>query len=255
MALLPSHGHYVEPFAGSLAVLLAKAPSRMETVNDLDKDLMIFWQVLRDQTDDLERVCTLTPHSRAEHETAYADDAPDDLERARRVWVRLTQGRAGTLRRTGWRHYVNPGGSSASMPRYLAGYRGRIAAVAERLSAVSLECRPALEVIDTYGAHQDVLLYVDPPYLGSIRARNYRHEMTSDADHRDLATTLHAARAAVVLSGYDSDLYRELYPDWHRVEIPTVTGQAHQRAKRLEVLWFNRPARPDLFSVWSDETA
>ena len=35
-ALLPPHQHYVEPFAGSLAVLLAKPPSPMETVNDLD---------------------------------------------------------------------------------------------------------------------------------------------------------------------------------------------------------------------------
>ncbi|MCA1670926.1 MAG: hypothetical protein LC799_01530, partial [Actinobacteria bacterium] len=34
--LLPPHEHYVEPYGGSLAVLLAKRPSRMETVNDLD---------------------------------------------------------------------------------------------------------------------------------------------------------------------------------------------------------------------------
>jgi hypothetical protein len=39
-ARLPSHEHYVEPFAGSLAVLLAKQPSRIETVSDLDGDLV-----------------------------------------------------------------------------------------------------------------------------------------------------------------------------------------------------------------------
>lgn len=40
VGMLPQHGHYVEPYAGSLAVLLAKPRSRMETVNDLDGDLM-----------------------------------------------------------------------------------------------------------------------------------------------------------------------------------------------------------------------
>ena len=45
----PPHEHYVEPFGGSLAVLLAKAPSRMETVNDLDGGLVTFWRVLRER--------------------------------------------------------------------------------------------------------------------------------------------------------------------------------------------------------------
>jgi DNA adenine methylase len=81
VALLPEHGHYVEPFAGSLAVLLAKPPSRMETVNDIDQDL-IFWRVLRDRPGDLERACGLTPHSRAEHQLAY-QAADDELEHAR----------------------------------------------------------------------------------------------------------------------------------------------------------------------------
>lgn len=198
-ALLPPHEHYVEPFAGSLAVLLAKRPSRMETVNDLDHELMTFWRVLRDRPAALERACALTPHARAEHLEAYnpvPDDHPDpELEIARRVWVRLSQGRAGTLRRTGWRFYIKPGGSSASMPDYLAGYVDRMAAAAARLAAVSLECRPALELIEAYGQHSDVLLYVDPPYLGSTRARNYRHEMASDAEHSELAAApRHAAR-------------------------------------------------------------
>ena len=69
--LLPAHQHYVEPFAGSLAVLLAKPRSKMETVNDLDGDLMTFWRVLRDRPEDLIARCALTPHARAEHQAAY----------------------------------------------------------------------------------------------------------------------------------------------------------------------------------------
>lgn len=256
-ALLPAHEHYVEPFAGSLAVLLAKRPSRMETVNDLDQELMTFWRVLRDRPADLERVCALTPHGRSEHLEAYTrvpDDHPDrQLEVARCVWVQLTQGRAGTRRKTGWRFYVDPSGSSTSMPGYLAGYVDRMAAAAERLARVSLEARPALELIQAYGAQQNVLLYVDPPYLGSTRSRNYRHEMSSEADHRELAGHLEACRASVVLSGYHSDLYDDLYRDWHRHEIQAATGQAHQLSERTEVLWSNRPfpaVAEGLFQAW-----
>jgi DNA adenine methylase len=243
VSLLPPHGHYVEPYAGSLAVLLAKKPSAHETVNDLDGDLMVFWQILRDRPDDLARVCALTPHSRAEHAAAYDMAEVDDLERARRVWIQLTQGRAGVRTRTGWRHYVNPAGSSASMPDYLRGYVERMAPAAVRLASVSLECRPALEVIASYGRDPNVLLFVDPPYLGETRrSGGYAHDMPAEAQHRELAEALHACEAAVVLCGYPSPLYDdELYATWHRHTMATSTGQGGSWESRTEVLWSNRP--------------
>lgn len=252
-ALFPPHGHYVEPYCGSLAVLLAKAPSPMETVNDLDRALLTFWRVLRERPAELARVCALTPHSLAEFRDDEDMEVPgDDLETARRVWVRLTQGRAGTLRNTGWRHFVAPSGSSFGMPDYLLAYVDRIAAAAERLRRVSLECRPAAELVEWYGRSPDVLLYVDPPYVRSSRNSGaYRHEMT-DADHRDLAAALSKVKASVVLSGYPSDLYdQKLYAGWHRTEFESGTGQnAETWGNRTEVLWSNRPfpvARPSLF--------
>lgn len=249
----PAHRHYVEPFAGSLAVLLAKPRSRMETVNDLDRAIVTFWRVLRDRPDDLTRACQLTPHARAEWEDCRDFEASgDELEVARRLWVRLSQSRTGRLVRAGWRHYVSPGTVSTAFPGYLDGYVDRMAAALERLHHVTLECRPALEVIETYGADEDVLLYVDPPYLGSTRAndRSYRHELITDDEHRELAAALRACRAAVVLSGYASDLYDlELYPDWRRVSFSSGTGQGNDGwTNRTEVLWCNRVAAPDLFS-------
>lgn len=244
-ALLPAHSHYVEPFCGSLSVLFAKPPSDHETVNDLDQALVTFWRVLRERPDELARACALTPHSRVEYDQAMPLDATDDLDLARQVFVKLTQGRSGRLIRTGWRHYVNPSGSSASMPRYLAGYVDRLAPAVERLQRVSLECMPALDVIAKYGVEPDVLLYVDPPYLGQTRGsddKGYRHEMRTADEHRELAAALHAARAAVVISGYPSDLYdRELYPGWDRHTIATATGQGGAKSARTEVLWSNRP--------------
>lgn len=240
--LLPEHRHYVEPFAGGLSILLAKPPSKMETVNDLDHAIMTFWRVLRDQPSELERVCALTPHARAEHAAAAGLEV-DDLERARRVWIRLTQGRGNQLRSTGWRYYVDPAGSNTSMPGYLRGYVGRLAPVAERLRDVSLECLPALEIIAKYGRHPDVLLYVDPPYLAETRnSYGYRHEMGSGIEHAELLESLGQARATVILSGYRSPLYAEALSEWESVDLRASTTQGGE-AKRTETVWCNREFR------------
>ncbi|OXS35416.1 DNA adenine methylase [Streptomyces sp. XY006] len=251
VSLLPDHDHYVEPYAGGLSVLLAKPPSRMETVNDLDGELMTFWRVLRERPTELLRACALTPHGRAELAATF-EPAADDLELARRIWSRLAQGRSGTLRNTGWRHYIDPAGSATSMPGYMDGYVDRLAAAAERLHAVSLETLPALTLIGKYGAQPDVLLYVDPPYLGTTRPwSNYRIEMKTEGEHRELAAALADCRAAVVLSGYDSPLYAELYDGWHRYTQQTMTGNATSAKARTEVLWSNRPLgdQLDLFTA------
>lgn len=256
VAAMPPHVHYVEPFCGSLAVLLAKPPVRMETVNDLDGELMNFWKMLRDYPDALARACALTPHSRSEYLAARDyDDAPTDLEAARRTWVRLTQGRAGTLRQslTGWRHFVAPRGSSIGMPDYLMGYVERMARAAERLHHVSLEALPALDLIVKYGQDPETLLYVDPPYLGSTRSwgNNYKHELRTENEHRALAEALGDCAAVVVLSGYPSALYEELYADWDHLDLQATTGNGGHERARVEVLWSNRPltAQQPLFAL------
>lgn len=248
VALMPPHAGYVEPYAGSLAVLLAKAPAPAETVNDIDKRLMTFWRVLRDRPEDLIRAAALTPHSRAELESVQTLDATDDLELARQVWVLLTQGRSRTLQRTGWRFFAKPDRGGSSFGQYMAAYRDRLPAAAERLAEVTLECRPALQVIEQYGAHAGNLLYVDPPYSTETRGGGrYSHEM-SRQDHVDLAHELKRVSAAVMLSGYPSPMYEDLYRDWYQVFIPTSSSNATDRA-RLEVVWSNRELESTLFEV------
>jgi DNA adenine methylase len=243
-ALLPEHEHYVEPFAGSLAVLLAKEPSRAETVNDLDGDIVTFWRVLRDRPDELCRAAEMTPHSRAELATAWTD-ADDDLEQARRVWVRLTQSRGHSLKRTGWKFSRRIEAGHAA--QRVASFAERMPQSAERLRGVTLENRDALDLIRDYGSEPNVCLYVDPPYLGSTRATNYRVEMLDDDAHRTFADALNECKASVVLSGYDSPLYAELFDGWHRKDLAAPTTLSGD-TDRTEVLWSNRPLRePDLF--------
>lgn len=249
VATFPEHLHYVEPFAGGLSVLLAKPQSKIETVNDLDHQLVTFWRVLRDRPDDLIRVCALTPHSR--HELGLCRkpmDDLDDLEVARRVWSQLAQGRAGRRTGTGWRFYVN-GDTTSGMDAYLRGYVGRMPAAATRLADVQLECMPALDIIDLYGREQTTLLYVDPPYLSSTRrSLQYVHEMHTESEHAKLAEALNQTAAAVVLSGYHSPLYDRMYADWNTVEISARTQQSGINARRTEVLWCNFEPASHLFT-------
>jgi len=245
VSIMPPHLHYVEPYAGALSVLLAKPPSHLETVNDLDEEIVTFWRVLRDQPAALERMCALTPHSRAEYMTSRVPGQDGtDLEKAWRVWVRLTQGRGSRTNGTsGWR-FVQGGTTRHTLARYLDGYIGRIAPAAQRLFLVSLECRPALEVIQGYD-RPETLFYIDPPYLGSTRwGSQYSCEVMSEDDHRKLLDTLTGCSGNVILSGYRSALYDQALTDWERIECPVacMTG-----AKRVECLWTNFSPRPSLF--------
>ncbi|SLH96779.1 D12 class N6 adenine-specific DNA methyltransferase [Mycobacteroides abscessus subsp. abscessus] len=241
-SVLPAHKHYIEVCGGSLAVLLAKKPSRQETVNDLDGHLMTFWRVLRDRPDELERVCSLTPHSRAERALAQEISSElDDLEIARRVFVALTQGRSGSLTRTGWRHDLRP--VSTPMPVTLQRYAGRIGAAAKRIRGVSLECRSAVELVEAYGSDRGNLLYVDPPYTvdrGIRRGGEYRVEMRSEKAHQELASACLSADAGVVVSGYASELWDSALAGWYRYAIPMLTSQGSGDGRRTEIVWSNR---------------
>lgn len=262
VSLMSPHVRYVEPFAGTASVLLAKPRSRFEIINDADENLVTFFRVLRDHPDDLERACRLTPYARSEFMLARdLEDLPDlpDLERARRWWIRIVQGfnNAPGAWSTGWSLSTNRG---TTEPVTAANLVARFEAVAERLRTVAIENGDALELIRR-NDHPDAVIYCDPPYLGSTRAgrerrqgtMDYVHDMTTDEQHRELGAVLNAAQGHVLISGYHSDLYDELYAGWERAETTVVRSAAMRRSQQppgrrqgrrthtTEVVWSNRP--------------
>ncbi|UOQ60363.1 DNA adenine methylase [Leucobacter rhizosphaerae] len=235
-ALFPEHSGYIEPFAGGLSVLFAKCPSRLEVVNDLNGHIVAFWRVLRDYPEALQRACDLTPHAREEFSLADLAEDVSDIERARRVWVLMTQGRSAIWASTGWRHYQD-GAAPTAFEKYMSAYRDRMHPAAERLRTVQIEHRPAAEIIDSYGKHSANLLYVDPPYIGETRGSGQRYgvEMKSLEMHQEMLDLLRETKARVALSGYSHPLYEEELSDWQRVEISAKT----QVSARREIVWMN----------------
>jgi DNA adenine methylase len=160
--------------------------------------------------------------------------------------------KAGAAGRAGWASSAAPKSNPA--PDFAA-RADELTTAAQRLRTVLIENRPAGEVITKYGL-PDAVLYVDPPYLDSTRlgrdrsrGRDYTFDTASETEHRDLAAALHNTKATVLLSGYASPLYDELFADWHRLDVamhrPSGNHTAHRARHAVEVLWSNHPLTPD----------
>lgn len=92
VSLMPPHRSYLEPFFGSGAVLSNKPPSAIETVNDIDGDIVNFFRVLRERPDDLAEAISLTPYARDVFDDAHANRGTDDFDRAYRFAIRSKMG-------------------------------------------------------------------------------------------------------------------------------------------------------------------
>ncbi|MEU9014215.1 DNA adenine methylase [Streptomyces sp. NPDC048479] len=245
--LIPDHRVYVEPFAGSAAVLFAKRPAPVEVINDLDRNVIVFFRALRDRQDDLVRALKLTPYARDEFAAAdLSEEGLTDLERARRFFVRTTQGHnaAGSGGRAGWSNGIRTRHTDATATTNLV---DRLWQLADRLRSVVVENRDAVEVVEVHDA-PDTVFYLDPPYLSGTRqcARDYAHEADSEDFHRTLAKALHLVQGLVLLSGYPSPLYTELYGEWDRLEVSVHRAATNSRGRTdvprgTEVVWSNRP--------------
>lgn len=248
LPLLPPAHHYCEPFAGSGAVLINRAPSPVETYNDIDGEVVNFFRVLRDQPGELSRAIALTPFSREEFHRAIAGlpantpKANRALERARLFYVRARQARTGlaqtaTLGRWANCRDTSRAGMSGVVSRWLGGVEG-LSEIGERLIRVQIENRPAADVIRLYdGPH--TLFYCDPPYLHATRgdSKAYGFEMDEQA-HIDLASVLHGCRGKVALSGYRNALMDRLYKGWRRFDADAKHCHSVKKM-RQECLWMN----------------
>ena len=233
VSFFPTHRVYVEPFGGGGSVLLRKPRSYAEVYNDLDGEIVNLFRVARDRGEELRRALELTPYAREEFVLSYTP-SEEPVEQARRTVIRAFMGFGSNShnRATGFRSNSNRSGTTPAQDwRH---YPDQFGAIIERLRGVVIENRDALDVIRTHDSPA-ALHYVDPPYLPETRdaGTDYRHEMTVE-DHIRLGEALRSLKGAVVVSGYPSALYNDIFRGWVRVERGAFADGA---AQRTEVLW------------------
>lgn len=233
--LLPEHRSYLEPYFGSGAVLFNKQPSPIETVNDLNVDVVNLFSMVRDRPEELAEKLFLIPYARKIYDDAFIDKPANDLERAVNFVIKSVMSHGfRTIEKSGWKNDIN-GREKAYAVRHWNDLPDIIQDMTLRLKQVQIENRPALELIKRFDK-EDVCMYIDPPYVLSTRTRKqYNFEM-EDIDHIDLLETILKSKAKILISGYDCGLYNDYLKDWYRLEFAAT---AEKGLKRTEVLWLN----------------
>ena len=232
----PEHHSYLEPFFGSGAVLFNKPRSNIETVNDMDGNVVNLFEWIKRDPERLAHEIYYTPYSRKVYEDAFAAVPGDSLQQAVNFYIRLNQGHGFRTNgeKVGWKNDVQ-GRERGYAAQDWCRLPDKILQAAERLRGVQIECRPAVEVIRRFNSPK-VLIYADPPYVLHTRhGKQYRYEM-DDEGHEELLDALLAHKGPVLLSGYDNSLYNDRLQGWHREEAVSYSQTA---SRKTEVLWMN----------------
>ncbi len=232
----PEHHSYLEPYFGSGAILFNKPRSNIETVNDLDDNVVNLFEWIKRDPERLAYEIYWIPYARAVYEDAFASVPQDSLGKAVNFYIRLNMGHGfrTTGEKVGWKNDIQ-GRERAYAAQDWVNLPEKIMQAAQRLRGVQIENRSALALIQRFN-YSNVLIYADPPYVLSTRhGKQYRHEM-DDRQQADLLDALLAHKGPVMLSGYDNDLYNDRLQSWCREEIASQNMSA---AKTREVLWMN----------------
>lgn len=230
---------YLEPFAGSAAVFFNKRPGVVETINDMESDIVNLFRVLREKPEELKRVLELTPYSREEYDNAF-EPCDDAVEKARRFMVRTTQAIGAKVNgKCGWRNHkqMKIGGTACKW----GGITDTLDIAVKRLRGdtthlVQIEHMDALRLIARYNS-SDVLMYLDPPYVRCTRksGKLYRYEM-DDSKQIEMLDLISKSKAKIIISGYPSQMYENHLCGW---TVDNAMAHTTSAEKVMEKIWMN----------------
>ncbi|MBS0186910.1 MAG: DNA adenine methylase [Planctomycetes bacterium] len=260
VAELGRHSAYWEPFCGSMAVTLAKSECPMETVNDLNGDLVNMARCVQHEQHGprlyrrLRR--TLASHillneaaQRVREYERSAAGSEIDEDRAFDYFIASWLGRNGVAGTHSFnqgfsRRFTKNGGHAAK--RWQSAVES-IPAWRRRMRNLTILSECGIGLCDRIEDAEGVAIYADPPYL--VKGAKYVHDF-EDADHIRLAKSLgRFTRTRVVVSYYADPRLRELYPGWTVVDCTMTKALVNQgmrdeggAVEAPEVLLINGPS-------------
>ncbi len=247
----PNAYHYAEPFfgAGGMFFSIPQDLYQVRSFNDIDDLVIALFKEIRDNPNELQRICEMTPYADQELKEAFKqkdNKQLTNLEKARIAWI---IGRmAFATHSNGW--WYNNGTQAGNVSQSTVSKCDQLLEYAKFIRLAQIHNRDALEYIDCVDG-PDTLFYCDPPYVTDTKQSKvtYLNEF-SDEDHRKLAAKLHSVQGKVCISGYPSELYNELYGTWRRIDINAhshmAAGRAGDDSERVECIWMNYDEKDEI---------
>lgn len=241
LGLIPEHRIYCEPFFGGGAMFFAKKPSDVEIINDTNKELTNFYEVVKDDFQALEHEISLSLHSRDKHRQAEVIyENPDMFSRVKRAWAvwMLANSSYGNKMNSSF-GYDLTGGSSKKLDNKREAFTEEYA---RRLRRVQIECCDALRVIRSRDT-AETFFYIDPPYVGAYQGH---YDGYSQEDFDALLDLLSGIKGKFLLSSYrNASLKAHIAKDGLcsaeiSMHCPMTSCSSHVHGK-VEVLTANFP--------------
>jgi DNA adenine methylase len=252
--LLPTHTCYVEPFAGAAWVLFGKAPSQVEILNDIDQELINFFQVVKEKPEDLIKAFEWELVSRAEFERLAKIETAQltNIQRAHRFYYLIMAGWGGELQYPRFQTSITDGGHGNRLIGAIKTLKQRLEPIHTRLSTVIIENLDWQECIERYD-RVGTVMYIDPPYPGN--KCNYLYNMRDWASHQILIQRLAQTKCKWILSSYDTPEIRALFTNYYITAVQAASGMKlkkdePKRTTNQEVLITN--FRPSSLQLQTD---
>ena len=239
LPLVPKHHKYAEMFAGGLALYFAKKKSRIEIINDINRNVANFYRVLKTDFDNLMREIELALHCKETYiyskEIYHNPEKYSNLERAWALWVTTVMSMFGKA--NGTFSYISKGGLAHHRAMCTRNRREQFGVYKGRLESTIIHSEKAEYLIPKLD-HAHTFFYCDPPYVGANQG-HYKGYNQNDFDA--LLLELSKIKGKFILSSYRNESLAEFSKKngWNTIEVKKVSTISNYNKEKIEVITYN----------------
>ena len=226
--MIPEYTCYVELFFGAGWVYFGKEPSKVEVINDIDKELVNLFKMIKCHAPEMERVLKYEFCSRDIFELYRKGSIENltEIERAIRFLYLINQSFAGRGNTFGY--------GTTRQPSQKIFNSDTLEEIRERLKNTYVENKNFIDIIDRYD-RDHTFFFCDPPYF---ELSGYGNEF-GEKEHLLLRDKLKNIKGKFLLTINDHPKVREWYKDFDIEEVQvnySICRESKGRGKYNELI-------------------